>query len=126
MLSFEDLTKPYRENTNEYAESLRNQRLFSKHSYIDDEMSSQVFTNEEWIDNEICTESAFDTDEMLNETGIAVNDISRNILYEDVNLNTLSRLKTTPESQMLSSQYVAESLSPITWRTSSYGNHFLE
>ena len=126
MLSFEDLTKPYRENTNEYAESLRNQRLFSKHSYIDDEISSQVFTNEEWIDNEICTDSAFDTDEMLNETGITMNDISTNILYEDVNLNTLSILKTTPEAQMLSSQYVAESLSPITWRTSSYENHSLE
>ena len=126
MLSFEDLTKPYRENTNEYAESLGNQRLFSKHSYIDDEISSQVFTNEEWIDNEICTDSAFDTDEMLNETGITMNDISTNILYEDVNLNTLSILKTTPEAQMLSSQYVAESLSPITWRTSSYGNHSLE
>ena len=103
------MTKPYRENTNEYAESLRSQRLFSKHSYIDDEMLSQTFTNEEWIDNEICTESAFAIDEMLNETGIAVNDISRNILYEDVNLNTISRLKTTPESHMLSSQYVAES-----------------
>ena len=126
LLSFEDLTKPYRENTNEYAESLRNQRLFSKHSYIDDEMSSQSFTNEEWIDNEICTESAFAIDEMLNETGIGVNDISKNILYEDVNLNTLSRMKTTPEPHILSSQYFAESLSPVTWRTSSYGNHSLE
>ena len=72
-------------------------------------MLSQTFTNVEWIDNEICTESAFAIDEMLNETGIAVNDISTNILYEDVNLNTISRLKTTPESHMLSSQYVAES-----------------